>query len=353
VERRSPRPSEAKLSDQVEARLKRPLVRRAPVAATETVISTGSTLLDLAISGGVFKEGGIPGGILVEIFGPSSAGKTVMLCELAGGIQRQGGKVMFRDPEGRLNTQFAKMFGFKVEDADYSQPDTVPELFEPVRKWSPETKPGIINGVFADSLAALTTKMEMDDADKYGMRRAKEFSEECRKTCRILAKQKLLMVCSNQVRQNIDAGPYGEKYTTPGGVSIGFYSSLRLRCHSPKKVKVEKKVGSGTISRVVGVETQVEVYKSSVWEPFHTAPLVINYGYGIDDIRSNLEFIKKTRGTTYYMLNENERLGTILERSIKIVEEGGLEEIVKREVIQLWREVEDKFKVKRAEKRRE
>jgi len=38
------------------------------------VISTGSTLLDLAISGGRIRGGGLPLGILVEIFGPPGCG---------------------------------------------------------------------------------------------------------------------------------------------------------------------------------------------------------------------------------------------------------------------------------------
>ena len=48
-------------------------------------ISTGSTLADLAISGGRIRGGGLPSGILVEIFGPSGSGKTVLLSEIAGG----------------------------------------------------------------------------------------------------------------------------------------------------------------------------------------------------------------------------------------------------------------------------
>ena len=79
-------------------------------------VSTGSTLLDLNISGDTFYEGGLPGGIFVEIFGPSGAGKTVLLCQIAGNLFKQGGQILFRDPEARLNTQFAKMFGMIKED---------------------------------------------------------------------------------------------------------------------------------------------------------------------------------------------------------------------------------------------
>ena len=49
---------------------------------TETMISTGSTLLDLAISGTRVRGGGLPGGILVEIFGPAGSGKTVYSVKL-------------------------------------------------------------------------------------------------------------------------------------------------------------------------------------------------------------------------------------------------------------------------------
>jgi len=347
VERRSPVP----LAAQVGARLKRGTPAKNGYDGSQQVVSTGSTLLDLAVSGGRFEQGGIPGGILVEIFGPASSGKTVLLCEIAGAVQRQGGEVMFRDPEARLNKQFAALNGFEVENALYDMPGTVGEMFAPVRKWEPKSDK-VINAVFADSLAALSTQMELDDGDKYGMRRAKEFSEECRKVCRVLTQRNILMVCSNQVRQNLDAGLYGEKYKSPGGEAIGFYSSLRLRCHSPRKIQVEKDVGSGKQKRVVGVETSIDVYKSSVWEPFRQATVNIVYGYGVDDVRGNLEFVKKTTGSTVYVVGDV-RVGVSLERAVARVEEQNLESDLKRQTIQLWREVEEKFRVHRSAKRRD
>jgi len=207
-----------KLSRQVRAKVsKKPEKKQEYDGDTTKMISTGSTLLDLAISGGRVRGGGMPAGILVEIFGPASSGKTVLLSEIAGAIQRQKGDVMFHDPEARLNKQFARIFDLDTDEMNYSTPDTVPEVFKAVRKWVPEGEG--IHGVFADSLAALSTDMEMekDEGDKMGMRRAKEFSEELRKTCRVLSKNNYLMVCSNQIRQNLDAGPYGQRYKSPGG----------------------------------------------------------------------------------------------------------------------------------------
>jgi len=319
---------------------------------TKLMVSTGSTLLDLAISGGRCKYGGIPAGILVEIFGPSGCGKTTLLCEIAGDVQRKGGQVMFHDPEARLNKEFAKIFDLDTTNMEYAVVNTVPEVFSSVREWDVEN-PKRVNGIFADSLAALSTDMEMskETGDKMGMRRAKEFSEELRKTCRILVQNNYLMVCSNQVRQNIDAGPYGQRYVSPGGEAIGFYSSLRLRCFSPQKVKVKKVVNGKEYSRVIGVDTQIEVFKSSVWKPYHIAPVTIIFDYGIDDIRQNLQFIKAHQKSTTYILRD-EKLGKSLDQAIQTVEKEKLETDLKDEVVRLWQEIESKFQSDRKPKKR-
>lgn len=313
----------------------------------DQMISTGSTLLDLAISGGRQRGGGIPGGILTEIFGPNSSGKTVILCEIAGTIQRAGGEVLFRDPEARLNKEYSRIFGMNPNAVTYDNPNTVKEVFAPIRKWNPPE--GKIHGIIADSLAALSTEMEMEDKDGMGMRRAKEFSEELRKTCRVLADKNFLMVCSNQIRENLDAGLYGPKYRTPGGTAIGFYASLRLRCSNPVKLKCKHTVHGKECMRIVGIETEVEVYKNSVWKPYRTAPLTILFDYGIDDIRQNLQFVKDAVGSKTYLLASN-KLSNSLEESCQMVEANGWEPKLKSEVIGLWEEIEHNFDQKRKPK---
>jgi len=315
-----------------------------------TVISTGSTLLDLAISGGVIHGGGLPGGILVEIFGPASTGKTTLLCEIASRVQKLGGDVKFFDPEGRLNETYTALFGLVLKKKNYKRPDTIPELFKPIREWEPEPSEGVIHGAFADSLAALSTEIEMDDRDKMGMRRAKEFSEECRKTCRILALKGFLMVCSNQIRQTGDM--YGPKTKSPGGEAIGFYSSVRLKVSSSKKVEITKKIYDKSVTKPIGIQTTIEVFKNSVWEPYNSAPVYIVFNYGIDDIRANLIYLKQTFGLKeYVVLGETEEqniiLGDGIEKAIRKVEDENLVEQLKQGVIKLWMEIHDKLTVVR------
>jgi len=318
---------------------------------TTQMISTGSTLLDLAISGGRVRGGGIPGGILVEIFGPESTGKTVFLCEIAGDIQRKEGEIMFHDPEARLNKLFAQIFDLDTDDMEYATPNTVTEVFTAVREWIPEN--GKINGVLTDSLAALSTNLEMDDeeGDKMGMRRAKEFSEQLRRTARILTQTNTLMACSNQIRENVDRGTFGQKYTAPGGKAIGFYSSLRLRTSKVGTLVRKRKIKGKEHKVIYGVEIEVEVHKSSVWNPNRTAPVTIDFSYGIDDIRQNLKYLKQMTGSTTYDIGER-KLHKSLVDAIAIVEEEGLEEDLREAVIDMWEEIEEQFKVERKPKKR-
>lgn len=315
------------------------------------ITSTGSTLLDLCISGDRIHGGGLPAGILVEIFGPSGSGKTVLLSEIAGAIQRSGGQIMFMDPEARLNKQFAGMFDLDTDEMNYSMPDTVTEVFAKLKDW--EIDPTKVNGIMTDSLAALSTDLEMEnkEGDKMGMRRAKEFSEGLRKTARILKERNLLMVCSNQVRVNADAGAYGQKHSTPGGISVGFYSSVRLRAFSPKKIHKEVRVAGKIVKQVIGIETQMEVYKNSVSAPYKKCPVVIMFDYGIDDIRTNLQYIKDYTKNTTYTIN-GEKLDISMEKSILLIEEQNREKELREEVINLWEEIEAKFASNRKRKAR-
>ena len=115
----------------------------------ETIISSGSTLLDLAISGKRIRGGGIPGGILLEAFGPSQSGKTALLSEIAGAIERNGGENQFNDPEARLDKEFVRIFGLHIDKKNYYQPDTVSQLFKNAREWKPKkVNLNIVNGIF-------------------------------------------------------------------------------------------------------------------------------------------------------------------------------------------------------------
>ncbi len=317
-------------------------------------LSTGSTLLDLAISSGRKYGGGVPGGIFMEIYGRSGSGKTSILSELCGSAQAGGGDIKFMDPEARLDEEYAKTYGVHIPPDAYEQPDTVTEMFSHFTNWKPEDG-NALNVFAADSLAALSTELEMEKGDKMGMRRAKEFSTEFRKHCRTINANGWIMACSNQVRQ----GSFGD--VTPGGKAAEFYASLRISVNQVDKLfkkrklttvnkDTGKKITGKEIERAYGICSKCVVTKSSIDKPYRDVPIYIIFDYGIDDIRGNLQWLKETLGlSTYRAVNKSYQR---MDQAIDWIEKNDLEEELRREVIDLWQEVEEKFKHTRKRKTR-
>lgn len=272
---------------------------------------------------------------------------TAVLTEIGARVQKKGGEVFFCDPEDRLDKEYAQITGLNIRNQGrYERPDTVTELFDFYNSW--ETDPSVMNVFCGDSLAALSTKMEMEEGDKMGMRRAKEFSEQLRKTCRTFKKKNVLMVCSNQIR---DGGPNGTK-TIPGGNAVPFYSTVRMRVEAAYpngKIKKEKTIRGAKQAKVIGIQSMVTITKNSLDDPFRKVPISIIFGYGLDDIRANLTWYKEATNAKKFILPGNIEIATI-DRAIEKIEEENLAKKLRFEVRALWMEIEESFKQNRKPK---
>src|ERR1043166_9540304 len=67
------------------------------------VISTGSISVDAALG-----VGGFPRGLVVEVFGPESSGKTTVALQVIAEAQKTGGIAAFVDAEHALEPIYAK-----------------------------------------------------------------------------------------------------------------------------------------------------------------------------------------------------------------------------------------------------
>jgi len=317
-------------------------------------ISTGSTLLDLAISGDRIKGGGLPGGVIIEIFGPPSVGKTALAAEISAAVQskKNKGQVRFADPEARLDTEYSQIFGVDIREDffDYHRPNTVSDLFDLIINWKPKDSERP-NAFVADSLAALSTELELSEkGDSMGMRRGKEFSEGFRKSCRMIADRDWLLVCTNQLRQS-QFGTF-----TPGGEAIKYYSSVRLSLFPgkphmitrKKRIKITGAEDSVDIETTIGIYTTVKVEKNSIDMPKRDAPIYIVFGHGIDDIRANLQYVKNMlKLNTYRAVDRNY---VAIADAIHYIEKNKLTEALKEETIRIWNEASEQLKEKRLPK---
>jgi len=319
-----------------------------PKEAKDLIVSTGSTLLDLAIFGGRRRGGGLPGGLIVEVFGEAQLGKTAVLAEICGCAQSAGGDVRFADPEARLDREYAEIYGVNLPEDKYWRPVYVQDFFNDIQKWDPPNK-NVVNIYGGDSLAALTTKLEMneDEGDKMGMRRAKDMSAGLRKTGNILAQGGYkTLVCTNQVRQG-DTG-----LVTPGGKGVPFWASVRIYVAAMYKKKygrphhIEKEVtleSGRKVPKVIGINSIATVIKNSKDDPHREAYIPIIFGYGIDDIRANLQWQKDMKKDGTYECGDGTTYQA-MDFAIQYVERNNLEDKLKEQVVDLWLEIEEKFK---------
>jgi len=326
----------------------------APSGNFDAMISTGSTLLDLAVSGYRVKGGGIPSGIIMECFGPPGCGKTALLVEMIRSTQIRGGQAWVLDPEARMDASYMETYGvnIKAEGTNYSRPDTVEQIFDCIRTAIPKRK-DVVNIVAPDSLAAFTTEMGMDGKDKRGQARAKAFSQGMTHVAREIPDKRLVIACSNQMRQ----GEYGD-YAT-GGNAVKFYSSVRIRMKINKVIDKERQIKktdpddpdsiSGTFSKSIGIVTECQVIKNSCDPPYRKAPIVITFGYGIDDIRANLQFNKDVTSATKYECTDGKSYVSMFD-AVKYVEDKELEKQVRKRTIKLWYKIQKELEVERKPK---
>jgi protein RecA len=321
----------------------------------DKAVSTGSTLLDLAISGGRRRGGGVPGGILAEISGVPGIGKTALLCELGASAEKNHGQFKIADAEHRLDLYYAKTYGLNIDEDTLERPKTVSDVFKII--WDFEGSDNdAIDVIGVDSIASLTSSQELkeEEGDKRGQAKAKELHSLMRRTKQLVSEKRRLVVFTNQLIDDVGTSSFGPRTKTPGGYAIPYYSSLRLKVTRPMKgsqVKVERTIKGVKHERVIGIKSEVEVFKSTIDDPFRTAPVYIIFGHGIDDIRANLEFIKYNGKYDQYAVGDT-NFGKLLPQAIHEVETNNLEEELREQVIDLWEEIQRNLTIERKTKRR-
>jgi len=215
-----------------------------PVVPVE-VISSGILPLDVALG-----VGGIPRGRIIEIFGPEAAGKTTICLSIVAEAQKKGGVVAFIDAEHALDPSWAKTLGVKLEDLLISQPDTGEQALEITETL---IRSGGVDLVIVDSVAALVPRAELEGemGDAVMGMQARLMSQALRKLTGAISKSKTVLIFTNQLRQKIGV-MFGNPETTPGGLALKFYSSVRIDLRRIEVLKDgEKVIGSRHRARIV------------------------------------------------------------------------------------------------------
>lgn len=179
-------------------------------------ISTGSTLLDLAISNR--KNGGLPVGRIVELNGLEGTGKSLIAAHILAATQKKGGVGVMIDTEFAAAPDFWTAVGVDITKLPYINLITVEEIFGQIENFIGvvrKTDNDRLLTIVVDSLAQAScdTEMEADHGkDGYNTSKAIIISKACRKITGLIGKQRILVVFTNQLRMNMNAMAFGDKY---------------------------------------------------------------------------------------------------------------------------------------------
>ncbi len=273
------------------------------------VIPTGSISIDVALG-----VGGIPRGRIIEIFGQESSGKTTLALHILAQAQKKGGVGAFVDAEHALDPDYAKKIGVNIEDLLISQPDSGEQALQIVETL---VRSGEIDVIVIDSVAALTPRAEIEGEMgefQIGLQ-ARLMSSALRKLSAIVAKTKTIVIFLNQIRLKIGV-MYGDPQTTPGGLALKFYSSVRIELKRIAQIKHG--------DEIIGNRVRAKIVKNKVAAPFKTTEFDIYYNEGISAIADVINtaikenIIKKAGSWLQY---ENEKLGQGMEASKSFLKE--------------------------------
>lgn len=230
------------------------------------VISSGIIPLDNALG-----VGGIPKGRIIEIFGPEASGKTTLSLNFIAQIQKEGGIAAFVDAEHALDPVWAETLGVDVENLLISQPDTGEQALEITEAL---IRSGGVDLVVVDSVAALVPRSEIEGEmgeSSIGVQ-ARLMSQALRKLTSVVSKSQTTIIFTNQLRHKIGV-MFGNPETTPGGLALKFYCSIRM---DVRKIETLKKG-----DEVIGARHKVKIVKNKMAPPFRQAQFVVDAN-GID-----------------------------------------------------------------------
>jgi len=272
-------------------------------------ISTGSISLDWALG-----VGGVPRGRVIEIFGAESSGKTTLALHILAEAQKKGGVCAFIDAEHALDPEYAKKIGVNINDLLISQPDSGEQALEIVETLVRSKE---ISVIVIDSVAALTPKTEIEGemGDQQIGLQARLMSKALRKLSAIISKTGTTVVFLNQTRMKIGV-MFGDPTTTPGGMALKFYSSVRIRL--TKLAQIKRK------DEIIGSRIRTKVVKNKVAAPFRTVEFDIYYNEGISKLADIINIglknnIIKRRGS-WYEFKEN-KIGQGMEGAKEFLKE--------------------------------
>jgi recombination protein RecA len=260
-------------------------------------IPSGIMLLDAAMG-----IGGFPIGRIIELYGPQSSGKSSVAMKTAAAVQASGMPVLYLDFEHAFDPSFALLFGVNLDEDMFvlAQPDNLEQGMEIAERYIEGSLVGI---VIVDSLAAMVPKKELegDIGDSHVALQARAMSQVLRRFTPIVAKTETIVLFINHIRDMIGGGGPARvgvvRRTTPGGVALKFYASVRIELQPMQSIKgkIVDPISGQPVDGTIALKVKATITKNKVGPPFRIATFYNRAGAGIYEPYTVVE-IAEARG---------------------------------------------------------
>lgn len=279
---------------------------------TVPTMRMGCDLLDLLVGGskGVY---GLPFGAILNIIGDKSAGKSFFKNEIIAanywGLGGKDGKLEWESDDTESGDTFdtTSLYGFDIHPADrrigskrVEDAATIEEMDAKLSLFLdtiPDNKFGIYAVDSLDGLSDATRESmeearmgqlkagkEVKDPGDYGAQIAKFLSQQFFRTKhKKLEDKRTALVIVSQIRDKMNAGPYGQKWEVSCGKALEFYSHTRVFLTTVKKIEKD--------DRVIGAYVKATTIKSKTPRPYRDVFYSVYFDYGIDNVGSNLDYL--------------------------------------------------------------
>lgn len=262
-------------------------------------LTSGNLVLDY-----VSSIGGIPRGVVTEMRGFNSSGKTTAAAMTAAQHQqrvRRGedtGAILYLDFEYAVSESYFAHLGLDTNDPEtfvYYQPDTLEEGFNVFLEM---TKEGLLALAVVDSVAGASAEAEYEaHVGKASIgQKARILNQGLRMSVGPMKVHGTGLILINHTQTAIpttflekQAASRGiQEKVSPGGKGIEYYSSLRLEFAKPSlnKTETHDELVNADTRQVTSTDVQVTAFKNKVGTPHRSGKMRVQFGKGFSQAYS-------------------------------------------------------------------
>ena len=227
-------------------------------------VSTGLVSLDNSCGGG------LPLGRIIQLYGPSSGGKTTLACAMLLAHQQRGGETAYIDIERTVEEEWILRVGLnnpenKAEKLLLIPASSAEKAFNAMFTILENTREIFI---VVDSVSMLLpqAKLEGDDLEKAQVAPTAQFLKKVLgRLNALVADSNSVVIFINHIGTSIGGYTSGME-TVPGGLLLRFVTSVLMRVSKTKELPGKD-----------GVRVSVTIKKNKVGVPFKTCELDLYY----------------------------------------------------------------------------